>query len=125
MVHQLAGKRILIVEDEQMIADVLKIEITDEGGEVIGPVATVAAALDAIANADLDAVTLDIKLRSERAYSVADALAARDIPFVFLTGYGADDVPSRHANATRIEKPTTPTIVCRALETLLAARSTR
>lgn len=125
MVHQLAGKRILIVEDEQMIADVLKIEITDEGGEVIGPVATVAAALDAIANADLDAVTLDIKLSSERTYSVADVLAARDIPFVFLTGYGADDVPPRQANAIRLEKPTTPAIVCRTLETLLATRSNR
>jgi hypothetical protein len=63
------------------------------GAEVTGPLETVTAALDVIANADFDAVTLDIKLRGERSYSVADALAARNSPFVFLNGYGLPMFP--------------------------------
>jgi DNA-binding NtrC family response regulator len=122
MTHQLKGKRILIVEDERMIAENIVFELTAERAEVIGPVETVDAALEAIANTALDAVTLDIKLRGERAYAVADALAASDIPFLFLTGYGAVDVPPRYANVVRLEKPVTPFIVCRTLETLFAAR---
>jgi CheY-like chemotaxis protein len=106
-----------------MIAEVLRSEITDEGGKVIGPVETVAAGLEAIAKTALDAVVLDIKLRDGRAYPVADALVARNIPFLFLTGYGADDVPPRHANVVCVEKPVLPTTVCRRLETLLAAPS--
>jgi CheY-like chemotaxis protein len=123
MTNHLKDKRILIVEDERMIAEVLGSQITDEGGRVIGPVETVAAGLDAIANTALDAVVLDIKLRDGRAYPVADALVARNIPFLFLTGYGADDVPPRHATVVRIEKPVLPTTICRRLETLLAAPS--
>jgi DNA-binding response OmpR family regulator len=117
MTNRLAGKRILIVEDEQMIADRFADEINAEGAEVIGPVASVNAALDVIGSTGLDAATLDIKLMGEKAFPVADALTARNIPFVFLTGYGANDVPARHANVNRVEKPVTPAVIC------LAARS--
>jgi len=51
----------------------------------------------------LDGVTLDLKLAGEMTFRVADVLAARNVPFVFLTGYGAADVPARHANVTRVE----------------------
>jgi DNA-binding response OmpR family regulator len=123
MTNQLAGKRILIVEDEQMIAEYLAYEMNAEGAEVIGPVASINAALDVIANTGLDAVTLDIKLIGEKAFPVADVLSARNIPFVFLTGYGANDVPARHANVSRVEKPVTPAVICRVLEATLAVRS--
>jgi len=121
MTLQLAGSRVLIVEDEQMLAEYLADAMIAAGPEVIGPVATVNAAIDAIANTYLDGATLDIKIRGEMAFPVADALAARNIPFIFLTGYGAADVPARHANVTRVEKPVAPSMVCRELE---AARST-
>jgi DNA-binding response OmpR family regulator len=104
MAHQLAGKRVLIVEDEQMLAEYLADAMAAEGAEVIGPVATVTAALDAIASTRLDGVTLDLKLAGEMTFRVADALAARNVPFVFLTGYGAADVPARHTNVSRVEK---------------------
>jgi DNA-binding response OmpR family regulator len=123
MTNRLAGKRILIVEDEPMIARNLTLEMTAAGAQVIGPVATMTAALDVIASTDLDGVMLNIKLTGERAYPVADALVARNIPFVFVTGYGAEDIPPRYANIIRIEKPATPAVVCRTLETLLAAHS--
>jgi DNA-binding LytR/AlgR family response regulator len=123
MAHRLAGWRILVVEDGRTIAEDLTFEITVEGGEVIGPVDTVEAALDAIANTDMDGATLDIRLSHRMSFAVADALADRHIPFVFLTAYGVEDVPARHANVIRLEKPTTPAVVCRTLETILAARS--
>jgi hypothetical protein len=56
-------------------------------------------------------------------FQVADTLTARNIPFVFLTGYGAADVPARHANIRRVEKPVTPHVVCRALGAAIAAHS--
>jgi DNA-binding response OmpR family regulator len=121
MAQRLAGKRILIVEDEQMLVDYLADTIVAEGAEVIEPVAT--AALDVIANTPVDGVTLDLKLAGEMTFQVADALAARNIPFIFLTGYGAADVPARHANVTRVEKPVAPRAVCRALEAAIAAHS--
>ena len=119
MTNHLKDKRILIVEDERMIAQVLQIEITDGGGKVIGPVETVAAGLDAIANTALDAAVLDIKLKDGRAYPVADALADRRIPFVFTTGYD-HGVPVRHANVRRLKKPVRATALCRALEAAMS-----
>jgi DNA-binding LytR/AlgR family response regulator len=123
MTSHLAGKRVLIVEDEPLIAEQLAYQMTTEGAEVIGPVASVDAALDLILNNHLDGATLDIKLMGNKTFEVADVLAARDIPFVFLTGYGARDVPARHASVSRVEKPVTPDVVSHALKAALVARS--
>jgi DNA-binding response OmpR family regulator len=120
MTRRLAGKRVLIVEDEQLFADYLADAMAAEGAEVIEPVASVNAALDAITNTLLDGVTLDLKLKGETILPVADILAARNIPFIFLTGYGAADVPARHANVTRVEKPVAPSMVCPALEAAMS-----
>ncbi len=123
MTNHLAGKRVLIVEDEPLIADQLAYQMTAEGAQVIGPVASVDAAVDLISNTHLDGATLDIKLMGNKTFEIADVLAARDIPFVFLTGYGARDVPARHANVSRVEKPVTPDVVSRALKSALVGRS--
>jgi DNA-binding response OmpR family regulator len=123
MTHRLAGKRVLIVEDEHLFADYLVDAMADEGAEVIKTATTVNAALHIIANTFLDGVTLDLKLKGEMTLPVADTLAARNIPFIFLTGYGAADVPARHANVTRVEKPVAPGVVCRVLEAAIAAHS--
>ncbi len=120
MTRRLAGKRVLIVEDEQLFADYLADAMAAEGAEVIEPVASVNAALDVITNTLLDGVTLDLKLKGETILPVADILAARNIPFIFLTGYGAADVPARHANVTRVEKPVAPSMVCPALEAAMS-----
>ena len=123
MAQGLAGKHVMISEDEHLFAEYLADAMTAEGAEVIDLAGTVKAALDVIANTRLDGVTLDLKLADEMTFQVADALAARNIPFVFLTGYGAGDVPARHANVRRVEKPVTPGVVCRALEAAIAAYS--
>jgi two-component SAPR family response regulator len=123
MMHGLAGKRILIVEDEIIVALDLANKITAEGAKAVGAVSTVNAALDVIANTELDGVILDIKLREEMAFPVADVLAVRHIPFVFMTALDAGDIPSRHANIRRVQKPAGTEVICRALEaTIFAAQ---
>jgi PAS domain S-box-containing protein len=116
---QLAGRRVLIVEDERAIAENLAFEITAGGGNVVGSVATVNAALDVIANTGLDGAILDLNLTGEMAFPVADALAARHIPFVIMTGFNARAVvPARHANVSCLQKPVTPYSICRELQAI-------
>jgi DNA-binding response OmpR family regulator len=123
MTHSLAGKRILIVEDEIIVALDLADKITADGAKAVGPVSTVSAALDVIANTELDGVILDVKLREEMAFPVADVLADRHIPFVFMTGLDAGDIPSRHANVRCVQKPFSIEVIYGALEaTIFAAQ---
>lgn len=105
--HSLHGRSLLVVEDEYFIAADLAGSLEDIGIEVIGPVGSVEEALELVesAGARLDAAVLDINLRNERVYPVADALAARGVPFVFTTGYDADAIPSAYATAPRCQKP--------------------
>ena len=117
MTHHLAGKRVLIVEDDNILAITLAEELAAEGAKVIGPAPTVTDALDVITRTDLDGAIVDINLRGKATFPVADALADHHIPFVFATGYlVAGHIPARHANVRRFEKPTAPGVICRALE---------
>jgi DNA-binding NtrC family response regulator len=124
---QLAGKRILVIEDEPLISADLSNEINAEGAKVIGPVGTVEAALNVIGSIDsLDGAILDIKLMEKMSFQVADVLAAHHVPFIFWTGYPCDVViPAHHAKVTCLEKPAKPHDVSRVLKKLLAGRSTR
>src|SRR2546422_6184923 len=108
MAHWLARKRVLIIEDENIVAMNIADEVAARGAVVIGPVGTVDGALKAIKNADVDGAILDINLRGKPAFAVADALANRNIPFVFATGYRAVDVPARYSDVARFEKPMPP-----------------
>ena len=120
----LADKRVLVIEDEYIIALNLASELADRGAVVIGPVGNMESALDAIKNTDLDGAILDINLMGRVAFPVADALADRRVPFVFATGCEiSDGLPARHANVRRLEKPTPPDVVCDALEAAIAAHS--
>lgn len=114
MTHQLAGKRILIVEDDYLIAISLADAITAEGGEVVGPLASVDQALSAIANVRVDGAVLNVRLRNdEESYPVADALTLRRIPFLFATGY--PELPALYASVPRLPKPTPANQLTRAL----------
>ena len=100
------GRRILVVEDEYMLAEDLREELERQGAEVMGPVASVADALELLRSGPApDMAILDINLGGEMAYPVADALRARDIPFVFATGYDAQAIPKAYADVPRAEKP--------------------
>jgi DNA-binding response OmpR family regulator len=101
----MADTTILVAEDEYLIADDLARELVEHGVKVIGPVATLDDALAAVAAQRPDLAVLDINLRGDRVFPLADLLAAQHIPFVFATGYDADEIPDRFASIRRYEKP--------------------
>jgi CheY-like chemotaxis protein len=113
----LRGRRLLVVEDEYLIAASLARELEGRGAEVAGPAGSVRDALALVeAEGDrLDGAVLDINLRDERVYPVADALAARGVPFIFLTGYDARVIPDAYAGVPRCEKPVSSALLSRTL----------
>jgi CheY-like chemotaxis protein len=103
----LLGLKILLVEDEYLVASDLADALGDLGARVIGPAGTVRDALSLIEKEErhLDAAVLDINLRDERIYPVADELQAAGVPFVFTTGYDAAVIPTAYAEIPRCPKP--------------------
>ena len=85
----LDGKRVLIVEDEAIIAAMVEDMLTELGATVVGPASSIKKALVLAASDGIDAAVLDVNIRSERVDPVADLLRARQVPLVFATGYGA------------------------------------
>ncbi len=102
----LQTRRILVVEDEYVQADALQQQLEDLGADVLGPVPSVAAALALLAaGPPIDGAILDVGLRDEMAFPVAEALRARGIPFLFATGYDRSSLPSAYAHVPCCEKP--------------------
>jgi CheY-like chemotaxis protein len=103
---RLPGRRVLIAEDEYLLASKMVEEFAKLGVETIGPASTVKRALDLVEHCGpLDAAMLDIKLRNEMIFPVADALRARGVPFVFTTGYNQKIIPDGYKDVVRYEKP--------------------
>jgi CheY-like chemotaxis protein len=104
--HSLRGCRILVVEDEYLLADDLSHALEKAGAEVLGPVPSIEEALSTIAaEARIDAAVLDVNLRGDMIFPVADALNERHIPFAFATGYDRWALPERFSGTARLEKP--------------------
>src|SRR6516164_2815923 len=90
----ISAKRVLVVEDEYLVAMDMSAYLEAAGAHVVGPASNVNAALEVLERTELDGAILDVNLRGEMAYPIADALTARGIPFVFTTGYDARTVPA-------------------------------
>lgn len=104
----LRGRKILVVEDEYLLADDLCTQLEQEEAVVVGPAATVKQGLALLEETEqLSAAILDVNLRGEPVFPLADALIARKLPFVFTTGYDASVVPERFQHVARCEKPLT------------------
>lgn len=101
----LAGRRVLVVEDEAMIALMQATLLEAAGCTVVGPVRRVDVALRVIAEQRIDIALLDINLGHEKVYPVADVLAQHGVPFVFLTGYGSEELPPPHRTRRSLLKP--------------------
>lgn len=96
---------ILVLEDEYLLAQELCDALIDRGAVVLGPAASVAKGLALIQKADrLNGAILDIHLRGEPNFSLADDLLARNVPFVFSTGYDASMIPHRFTHVARCDK---------------------
>ena len=87
------------------------------GAEIVGPAGSVAEALELVATdgGDLDGAVLDVNLRDERVYPVADALAERGVRFVFASGYDAELMPPAYAAVPRCGKPIDKSMIARFL----------
>jgi CheY-like chemotaxis protein len=99
------GNRVLVVEDEILVAMMMKDILSELGFSVIGPFSRLAEAMVAAVHDDVDAGIIDVNLGGEFVYPVADVLAARKIPFVFITGYGVESIDSRFGYVPIVKKP--------------------
>lgn len=103
----LSGKRILVVEDEAMVAMLLEDYLDELGCVIVGPYAEVEEAVRGVATEAIDAAVLDVNLAGTQSYAVADALADRGLPFVFITGYGAAGLKPGYESRPVLQKPFT------------------
>jgi PAS domain S-box-containing protein len=100
-----AGNRVMIVEDEALVAMALRESLDELGFSVLGPFSRISEAMIALRNNRIDAAVLDVNLGGELIYPLADVLAADHVPFVFITGYGAEEIEPRYARVPVLQKP--------------------
>lgn len=118
--HGIAGRRFLVVEDEYLIASDLTSWLEEQGAQVLGPVPSVADALELLeTDPPPDGAVLDINLGDEQVFPVADALEAAHVPFVFLSGYDAKLIPADYESVRRCGKPLDRSRLLHALGELL------
>lgn len=110
--------RVLIVEDEAIIAMDLEMMLQDEGCDVVATVSSVKAALEQIDKHELDCAFLDINLGHEQVFPAADALAKKGVPFALLSGHTKAVVPADHRGRPALPKPYLKQDVLRILEQL-------
>ncbi len=101
----LHGLRVLVVEDMLLVADVIVEDLRDHGCSIVGPAARLDEGVALAVTAQLDGALLDVNLAGERCFPIADELARRHIPYVFLTGYGDAGIPSQYRCVPRLAKP--------------------
>lgn len=104
---ELQGRRILVVEDDYLVAQSLCALLEEAGATIVGPFGWADEALKFVeAHRDaFDSAVLDVDLHGEKSYPIADWLAGRDVRFVFTTGYGADALDPGYLRYPRCEKP--------------------
>jgi CheY-like chemotaxis protein len=101
----IAGSRVLVVEDEMLVAWLLGDMLAELDCAVVGPASSVNQALAMIDAEAIDAAVLDVNLDGQMSYPIADALAARGVPFVFSTGYDRDTLLDGYRTFSVLQKP--------------------
>jgi CheY-like chemotaxis protein len=101
----LAGTRVLLVEDESVVAMLIEDMLEDLGCEVLASVAQLEKAVQMAGALTIDFAILDVNLAGERVFPAARVLRARNIPFLFSTGYGASGLPGEFADRPVLHKP--------------------
>jgi DNA-binding response OmpR family regulator len=110
--------RILLVEDDFLVGLQLKEDLTAAGYVTLGPFNSLASARDAARRLAFDLAVLDVNLKGELVFPLADELAARGLPLILLTGYQTADLPERFRGLAHLPKPYDPDILARAIERL-------
>lgn len=112
----LRGRRILIVEDNWMIAEEVAATIRDAGGDVLGPYPTMIDALESLTELNaIDGAVLDIGLGEDVSYPLAEALMITRVPFLFLTGVERHKLPERFRQVAHMLKPFSPGLLVQRL----------
>jgi len=121
--RSVAGCRVLVVEDEALVAMQIEGALAAAGCTVVGPAARVSDGLDLAGRGAIDAALLDIDVAGERSFPVAERLAERGVPFAFCTGYeDAELIPERFRDAPVLPKPFAAPQILAAVERLASAR---
>jgi CheY-like chemotaxis protein len=123
--NDVVGLRLLVVEDEMLIAMTIEDVLTDLGCVVVGPASSVAKALDLLSSQEIDGAILDLNLKGEQAIPVAEALQKRGTPFFFLTGYGSTGTGQVKFDAPTLPKPFDPAALQQIIEETIAAKKAR
>ena len=118
----LSGRRILVVEDEVLVATTIECELSVAGADVVGPAYTVDEALEYATAADIHVAILDINLLGKKVWPVAKTLHERRIPYVFASAnaIGPDAIPEPFDVAPRFDKPVHIAAMLRTLAQLAA-----
>lgn len=115
--------QVLLVEDEALVAMLLKDMLADIGHDVVATAGRLQDALAAASEAEIDFAVVDLNLRGEPTFEVGERLKARGIPFFFATGYGSAGLPPEWAAHTTLQKPFVPVQLEAAVAQCLAGRS--
>jgi len=118
-------RRVLVVEDELLIGDLLEGMIAELGHQVVAVVPRVAEALAAIAHETFDFAIVDVRLHGEISLPVADALMAKGVLFVFVTGLGESVLPESYRTLPLLRKPFTKADLARHLDVLARQRESQ
>jgi CheY-like chemotaxis protein len=111
-------QRVLVVEDEMLLGILLEGMLTELGHEVATIAPRVSNALEAVESETFDLAILDVRLQGESVAPVADALAAKGLPFMFATGYGRSGLPEAYRSKLVLQKPFSQSDLQHALESL-------
>jgi DNA-binding response OmpR family regulator len=117
--------RVLIVEDEWLIAVALEGMVSDLGHEVIGPANDVARALELVSSRTVDAALLDVALGTETSFPIAEMLEAHKLPFAFLTGYTTAELPLQYCARAVLAKPVSSDRLQNCLSSFASESETR
>jgi PAS domain S-box-containing protein len=115
----LSGKRVLVIEDEPLVAMDIASRLSEAGCEVIGPAGTLELARSFIESAEIDAALVDANLAGDPVDELAAALTRRKVPFAFVTGYGREALPQGFREAAMIGKPFTEKALLATIERIV------
>ena len=116
-------RSVLVVEDDDQLGQAIGLCVEEAGYEVAGVAQSVDAALKTLRCRTVDAALLDVSLHGELVFAVADALAERGVPFVFVTAHPPLDIPEKYRHHPLVPKPYYDAAICAALESVLPLRS--
>jgi CheY-like chemotaxis protein len=114
--QDLSNRKVLVVEDEMMIAMLIEDMLEEFGCELVGPATSVPRALDLIGKEQIEVAVLDLNLDGQDTYAIADALQRKKVPFIFATGYGSTGLRKEYGAQPVLQKP----FQAKDLETALA-----